>query len=87
MAGLLSELKTEFDFVLMDSPPIIPLADVNILAKLIDGLLLVVRAGKTPKDMVLKAVNSLTGVNIAGIVLNGVDSSPKKYYYSYGGES
>lgn len=87
MAAVLSALKTEFDFVLMDSPPIIPLADVNILAKLIDGLLLVVRAGKTPKDMVLKAVNSLTGVNIAGIVLNGVDSSPKEYYYSYGGGS
>lgn len=85
MVSILNALKAEFDFVLLDSPPIIPLADVNILTKLIDGLLLVVRAGKTPKDIVLKAVNSLTHANIVGVVLNGVNRAPKKYSYSYGG--
>lgn len=86
MADVLSALKTEFDFVLIDSPPILPLADVNILSKMVDGLLLVVRAGKTPKDVVLSAVNSVTNTNIVGIVLNGVSSVPKKYSYSYGGD-
>ena len=85
MASVLNSLKTEFDFILIDSPPIIPLADVNILSKLGDGLLLVVRAGKTPKDVVLAAVNSITHTNIVGIVLNGVSNPPKKYSYAYGG--
>lgn len=85
MAAVLDALKTEFDYVLIDSPPILPLADVNILSKLVDGLLLVVRAGKTPKDVVLSAVNSITNTNIVGIVLNGVSKAPKKYSYTYGG--
>lgn len=84
MASILNTLKTEFDFILLDSPPIIPLADVNILTKLIDGLLFVVRAGKTPRDIVLKAVNSINHAKIVGVVLNGVNSSSKKYYYAYG---
>ncbi len=82
---LLGALKTEFDFILIDCPPIIPLADVNIIAKMVEGILLVVRAGKTPKDLVLTAANSLSGSNIVGIVLNGVDKAPKQYYYEYGG--
>ncbi|MFQ5432926.1 MAG: polysaccharide biosynthesis tyrosine autokinase [Nitrospinota bacterium] len=82
---LLGALKTEFDFILMDCPPIIPLADMNIIAKMAEGMLLVVRAGKTPKDMVLKAANSLSGTNIVGVVLNGVEKASKQYYYQYGG--
>ena len=82
---LLGALKTEFEFILMDCPPIIPLADVNIISKMAEGVLLVVRAGKTPKDIVIKAANSITGTNIVGVVLNGVDKAPKEYYYQYGG--
>ena len=82
---MLSALRTEFDFILMDCPPIVPLADVNIIAKMAEGMLLVVRAGQTPKDIVIKAANSITGTNIVGIVLNGVDKAPKEYYYQYGG--
>jgi len=82
---LLDALKTEFDYILMDCPPILPLADVNIIAKMAEGMLLVVKAGKTPKDLVLKAANSLSGTNIVGVVLNGAVKAPKQYYYQYGG--
>lgn len=84
MNVLINALKAEFDYVFLDSPPILPIADVNILARLADGLLLVVRAGKTPKDIVKKAVNSLSDANIAGIVLNGADRLMEKYYGDYG---
>lgn len=81
MKGVLNTLKAEFDYVLIDCPPILPLADMNIISKIADGVVLVVMAGKTPKDIVLKAAQSLNSANIAGIVLNGANTLLKKYYY------
>lgn len=81
MHAILNSLKQEFDYILIDSPPILPLADMNIISKIVDGVVLIVRAGKTPKDIVLKAVQSLNSANIAGIVLNGANTLLKKYYY------
>lgn len=81
MKTTLNALKTEFDYIIIDSPPILPLADMNVLSKIVDGLVLVVRAGKTPKDIVIKASNSLNSANMVGIVLNGADALLKKYYY------
>lgn len=78
---VLKTLKTEFDYVIIDCPPILPLADMNIISKLVDGLILVVRAGKAPKDIILKASKSLPGKNIVGLVLNGANISYKNYYY------
>ncbi len=84
MKELLKTLKKRFDYVLIDSPPILPMADINILSRMVDGLLLVVRAGKTPKDLVKKAVNSITGGKFVGIVLNGADTPLGRYgWYEY----
>jgi capsular exopolysaccharide synthesis family protein len=81
MKALLNTLKTQFDYVIVDSPPILHLADMKILSRIVDGILLVVKAGKTPKDLVLQAVNSLSSGNVVGIILNGVDISLKRYHY------
>lgn len=82
MRGVLDNVKAHFDFVIVDSPPILPLVDMNILSRMVDGLVLVVKAGVTPKDLVKKAVNSLPLKNLIGIVLNGADDiHMKKYYY------
>src|SRR3989344_2379425 len=75
------DLKTEFDYIIIDSPPLLPMADMNVLSKIVDGLVLVVKAGKTPKDIVLKGAYSMHNANIVGIVLNGADAILKKYYY------
>lgn len=83
MKETLDTLKAEFDYIIIDSPPILALADMNVLSKIVDGIILVVKAGKTPKDMVLKAVKSLPVGDVVGIVLNAVDFSFKKYYYHY----
>jgi Mrp family chromosome partitioning ATPase len=54
---------------------------MNFISRIVDGLVLVVRAGKTPKDLVLKAVHSLSNGNMVGIILNSADISLRKYYY------
>ncbi len=78
---ILGQLKAEYDFVLLDCPPIMPLADVNIISRIVDGVIMVVRSGKTPRDVVKKAVSSISGANIVGIVLNGTDSKVGQDYY------
>lgn len=82
MRSVLTRTKEDFDYVIVDSPPIFPLVDISILSKCVDGVLLVVKAGATPKDIVKKAVRSLPKDNLLGIVLNCADNiHMKKYYY------
>jgi capsular exopolysaccharide synthesis family protein len=81
MEVVMNTLKTQFDYVIVDAPPILHIADMNFISRIVDGLVLVVRAGKTPKDLVLKAVNSLSNGNMVGIILNSADISLRKYYY------
>lgn len=78
---LLDRFRTEFDYVIIDTPPILPLMDMNIISRLADGIVLVVRAGQTPKKIVLKAVQSVSGGRFIGVVLNGADRVLEKYYY------
>ena len=79
--GLIRSLKEDFDYVIVDSPPILHMADMNIITRIVDGLILVVRSGRTPRDIVLKAVKSIQNANIIGIVLNDAEVSLNKYYY------
>jgi capsular exopolysaccharide synthesis family protein len=81
MRSLIDEMRADFDYVIIDTPPLLPLADVNVISRLVDGMLLVVRAGKTPRDIVKKGVSSIPESSIIGIVLNGAEMSFKKYYY------
>ena len=81
MKSVMSTLKAEFEFVILDAPPILPLVDVSILSKLVDGLLIVVRAGKTSKNLVTRALDSISSANPLGVILNGADTKLKKYYY------
>ncbi|MFQ5466241.1 MAG: polysaccharide biosynthesis tyrosine autokinase [Thermodesulfobacteriota bacterium] len=78
---VMERCRDEYDYVLIDCPPILNMADVNIISKVLDGLLLVVRAGKTPRDMVQKAVKSVSQNKFIGIALNDSEAPSKKYYY------
>lgn len=86
-AGQLSDLLTQFtrwfDWVVIDSPPILPLADANIWAQLSDGLLLVVRQGQTPKKLVQKALENLDNPTLLGVVLNEATGEDHRYYGRY----
>lgn len=86
MSNLLETLKENFDYIILDTPPVQAVTDSQILSTKADGTILVVRAEKTKKESVQNAVSLLKKVNanIIGTVLNGIDVSRNKYYYYYG---
>jgi succinoglycan biosynthesis transport protein ExoP len=69
----------------IDSPPIMAATDAVILSTVVDGVLVVVRSGSTPKEAVTRTRDLLVSVKcrILGVVLNAVDASSPDYYYSY----
>lgn len=89
MRKLLDEIAQGADMVLIDCPPIIPVADASILASIVDGVLLVVHADHTRRQEMRDAVESLrkVGARLLGVVLNGVPSRGNEYYKYYGEEN
>jgi len=88
MKMLLDRLAPIFDWIILDSPPCLLVADASILADLCDGVLLVARAGVTPAATAQRACQELRGRNVVGVVLNAMQDSHKYhsdyYYYGYG---
>jgi polysaccharide chain length determinant protein (PEP-CTERM system associated) len=86
LAELLTELRKEYEHIIIDAPPILPLADMHMLAGIADTLVLVVRAGLTPRGVVEKAVRTIGGPNNPCIILNGLEAAGVPYYMqeSYG---
>lgn len=83
-ARLLDELLDQFDRVVFDTPPVVPFSDAAILAAAADVTLLVVRAGRTARPTIERAVRALEGATIAGVVLNDARPTPvDRYYYYY----
>jgi len=82
---LIVDLRSRYKFVVIDSPPIMAATDAVILSVLVDGVLLVVRSGETPKEAFTRTRDLLAGVKcrMLGVVLNAVDSTSPDYYYSY----
>ena len=85
MRRLLATLKTQFDVILIDSPPVLPVADPAILGAQADGVILVVRAGKTQRKTVqhTQALLSQVKANILGCVLTHVEYYMPGYYRYY----
>lgn len=74
-AQTLSLLRTLFDEVYLDVPPALATADAQVVAYKADGVVMVARAGLTPREQVASAVRALQGAPVWGVVLNGVDPS------------
>jgi capsular exopolysaccharide synthesis family protein len=81
---LLERVAGAFDWILIDSPPCLPVADASILADLCDGVLFVVRARSTPAAVVEKAGRALQGRNVVGVVMNAVEEHAHGYHSPYG---
>ena len=84
LKSLLERLTPIFDWIILDSPPCVPVADAHILSDLCDGILLVVRAGATRAEVAHRASQELKGRNVVGVVLNAVDKPHLRgslYYY------
>lgn len=81
---LLQRVEPLFDWIVIDSPPAVPVSDASILAKACDGVVMVVRSNATPVDMARRAREEFPDETLLGIVLNGTDhqSVPySRYYY------
>jgi succinoglycan biosynthesis transport protein ExoP len=81
MHMLILTLKERYDFILIDCPPILSLPDMNIIEKLVDGIILVIRAEKTSRDAVKTALNSLGADKIVGVILNDAKQPMSPYYH------
>jgi capsular exopolysaccharide synthesis family protein len=85
LAEMVRELRKRYKFIVIDSPPIMAATDAVILSALVDGVLLVVRSGETPKEAFTRTRDLLNSVksHVLGVVLNAVDSGSPDYYRSY----
>jgi polysaccharide biosynthesis transport protein len=85
MPGLIREASKEYKFIVLDSPPLLNLADSRILATLVDGVILVVGSGATPRDLVHRACSSAVdaGSHILGATINFADAADDYYGYGY----
>lgn len=85
MAAFVSEVQTNFDLIIFDTPPIFPVADARVTANLMDAVLFCVRAGKTSETIVSEAI-ALIRPKLIGTVLVGAEARPGGCYY-YSGSS
>lgn len=85
MTAMLDALRKRYTRIIIDSPPATAVTDAIVLSKSVDGVILVIRAADTPREIVKNATAQFkaVGANILGAVLNGVDMSRDKYHYSY----
>jgi len=85
MLRILEEARDSFDWVIVDAPPVGPVADAALLAAMVDTSLFVIRAGKTPHQLAQKAIDGLGRDRIFGVVLNAVDDISLRTYSPYYG--
>ena len=81
----LEEWCRRYDFVILDSPPVLAVTDAVLISVKVDAVLLVVRAGQTSKNALRRARNLLgqVGARVMGIVVNGVNIKSPDHYYNY----
>jgi len=88
MRRLIAQAAATFDWVIVDSPPVGLLPDASLLSAIVDGVLLVVRAGKAPFSLVKRTVESISHDRILGVVMNAIDVAHDRnaggYYEYYG---
>ena len=85
ISELVHSLKTKYDLIIFDTPPLVGISDSSVIAKEMDGVLLVVQYRKYPRDMIIRAKQMLDtlGVPQVGVVLNNINVMRDDYYYYY----
>lgn len=82
LSKLMEQLANLFDWIVVDSPPLLPLADTTVWARVTDGTLLVAREGKSEKTQLQRGLEILKKSDLLGVVLNGC-TDHKNYYQRY----
>ena len=87
MKEFVAEMKSRYDYVFLDAPPIMGVSDASVLASMVDMCVLVVQYRKYPQLMTQRAKDMVTkvGGELVGVVLNNINISQDSYYYYYSG--
>jgi capsular exopolysaccharide synthesis family protein len=95
MQELLAQARAEYDFVILDTPPVLAVTDASILGRLVDAAILIIRYNAAPRQVVRRCIDLLerSGTHLLGVAVNAVDFSAPEYseyygrkYYEYYGE-
>jgi capsular exopolysaccharide synthesis family protein len=83
--ALLADARKLFDYVIVDTPPLLPFPDSRILSRVVDGYLVIVAAHRTPRKLLIEGVSLLDPAKVIGVVFNGDDQHRSSHYgyYSY----
>lgn len=84
--SLLKELRGQFDLLVLDTPPVLPVPDALTISEQVDAFILLFRLGQTPHPLFRQAVEELGERKIMGVVLNGEEIKSDKYYSRYYGK-
>jgi capsular exopolysaccharide synthesis family protein len=84
--SLLHGLREQFDLVILDTPPILPVPDAVTISEQVDAFILLFRFNHTPHQLFRQAIEELGERKIVGVVLNGEEKKPDKYYHKYYGK-
>jgi capsular exopolysaccharide synthesis family protein len=84
LSALMDQLTAWFDWIIIDSPPVLPLADTSVWTRLADGILLVTRQGTTEKQQLQRGLEALESKKLIGVLLNcSTHTTHGDYYYHY----
>jgi succinoglycan biosynthesis transport protein ExoP len=85
MSDMIAELKSRYDIIFFDSPPMLGVSDASVLASEVDQTIIVVQHRRFPRAMLSRVKQAVTGVggNVLGVVLNNVDLKHDQNYYYY----
>jgi len=87
LTPLMQQLNDWFDWIVIDSPPVLPLADTSVWGRMADGILLVTRQGKTEKQLLKRGLEAIEAPKLLGALVNGSTHSAHSDYYSHYGPS
>ncbi len=83
LGEVMSALRMSNEFIVMDMAPVLPVADTRVLTKIVDGVVIVVRAGVTPREIVTRAIDAIGADKVLGVVLNGTETAMPKRWQKY----
>lgn len=82
LAEILADARQRYDYIVLDTPPIVPVPDCRVISKWVDASIMVVSAHKTPRKLVEEALNAIDPAKVLGIIFNN-DDRPLSGYYGY----
>ena len=87
LEALLDEARQRYDYIVLDTPPFVPVPDCRVITKSVDGFLVVVTVHRTPWGVLTEALDLIDPAKVVGLVVNGDDTRRSSYYDVYAGSS